>query len=199
MESDDGQGENEIDNAYDSMNPSTGAPKGSTATASKEYDFISWYDSDGKLVSPDAEFVPSKPAGGKWIAASYTAKFERKTFTVSFVGKDGGELKTEKVPYGNPATAPDAPAIDGYEFTGWDTSFDSVTSDLAVTAVYRELPKPAQQPEQPAPAQPAPQPEQKDETADDLLQTGVDIVPVIAIPTVIAALIAFSIARRKRK
>ena len=199
VESDDGKGENAIDNAYDDMNPSTGAPKGSTATASKEYDFIGWYDSAGKLVTPDAEFIPSKPAAGKWIAASYTAKFKRKTFTVSFVGKDGGELKTEQVPYGDPATAPNAPAIDGYEFAGWDTSFDSVTSDLTVTAVYRELPKPAPQPEQPAPAQPAPQPEQKDETVDDLIQTGVDIAPAIAVPAVTASLVAFSIARRKRK
>ena len=199
VESDDGKGENEIDNAYDDMNPTTGTPMGSTATASKEYDFIGWYDSDGKLVSPDAKFVPSKPAAGKWVAASYTAKFKRKAFTVSFVGKDGGELKEEKVPYGDPATAPDAPVIDGYEFAGWDTSFDSVTSDLTVTAVYRELPKPAPQPEQPAPVQPAPQPEQKDETVDDLIQTGVDIAPAIAVPVVIATLIAFSIARRKRK
>ena len=58
MESDDGKGENEIDNAYDDMNSTTGAPKGSTATASKGYDFIGWYDSDGKLISPDAKFIP---------------------------------------------------------------------------------------------------------------------------------------------
>lgn len=199
VESDDGKGENEIDNTSDDVNPTTGAPKGSTATASKEYDFISWYDSDGKLITTDAKFVPSKPTSGKWIAASYTAKFKRKAFTVSFVGKDGGELKTEKVPYGDPATAPDAPTIDGYEFAGWDTSFDSVTSDLTVTAVYRELPKQEPQPKQPAPAQPAPQPEQKDETIDDLVQTGIDIAPAIAVPAVIASLIAFSIARRKRK
>lgn len=199
MESDDGKGENEIDNAYDDMNSTTGAPKGSTATASKEYDFIGWYDSDGKLISPDAKFIPSKPAAGKWVAASYTAKLTRKVFTVSFVDKDGGELKTEKVPYGDPATAPDAPVIDVYEFAGWDTSFDSVTSDLTVTAVYRELPKPAPQPEQPAPTQPAPQPEQKSGTVDDLIQTGIDIAPAIAIPAIVASLLAFSIARRKRK
>ena len=199
VESDDGKGENEIDNASDDVNPTTGAPEGSAATASKEYDFIGWYDSDGKLITTDAKFVPSKPTSGKWIAASYTAKFKRKAFTVSFVGKDGGELKTEKVPYGDLATAPDAPTINGYEFAGWDTSFDSVTSDLTVTAVYREFPKPAPQPEQPAPTQPAPQPEQKDETVDDLIQTGIDIVPAIAVPGVIASLIAFSIARRKRK
>ena len=89
--------------------------------------------------------------------------------------------------------------VDGYEFAGWDTSFDSVTSDLPVTAVYRELPKPAPQPEQPTPVQPAPQPGQKDETVDDLIQTGVDIAPAIAVPVVIATLIAVSIARRKRK
>lgn len=107
--------------------------------------------------------------------------------------------KKKKVLYGDPATAPDAPAIDGYEFAGWDTSFDSVTSDLTVTAVYRELPKQEPQPEQPAPVQPSPQHEQKDETVDDLVQTGIDIAPVIAIPAVTASLIAFSISRRKRK
>lgn len=102
-------------------------------------------------------------------------------------------------PIRGPGDCPDAPAIDGYEFAGWDTSFDSVTSDLTVTAVYRELLKPAPQPEQPASVQPAPQPEQKDETVDDLIQTGIDIAPVIAVPAVAASLIAFFIAGRKRK
>ena len=38
--------------------------------------------------------------------------------------------------YGGSATAPDAPDVEGYTFTGWDKEFDNVTSDLTVKAIY---------------------------------------------------------------
>jgi len=58
------------------------------------------------------------------------------TFTVTFVDHDGTVLKTETVESGKSATAPDAPVREGYEFLGWDKSFDNVTEDLTVTARY---------------------------------------------------------------
>ena len=58
-------------------------------------------------------------------------------YTVTFVDWDGTVLKTETVKEGSSATAPN-PTRDGYRFTGWDVSFNNVTSDLTVTAQYVE-------------------------------------------------------------
>lgn len=58
------------------------------------------------------------------------------TFTVTFVDYDGTVLKTETVELGNGATAPAAPVRENYTFTGWDKNFDSVMSDMIVTAQY---------------------------------------------------------------
>ncbi len=59
-------------------------------------------------------------------------------YTVTFMSHDGKVLDTQQVEYGNSATAPVAPEIDGYVFTGWDTEFDSITKETTVTAQYRE-------------------------------------------------------------
>jgi uncharacterized protein (TIGR02145 family)/uncharacterized repeat protein (TIGR02543 family) len=56
--------------------------------------------------------------------------------TVIFKDHDGTVLKEELVEYGNPATAPDDPEREGYTFTGWDVSFDTITAELTVTAQY---------------------------------------------------------------
>lgn len=56
--------------------------------------------------------------------------------TVKFAGYDGTVFDTQQVVYGNAATAPAAPVREGYDFTGWDKTFDSVTGDMTVTAQY---------------------------------------------------------------
>jgi hypothetical protein len=56
------------------------------------------------------------------------------------VDKDGETLKTEEVEHGKAATAPEAPEVEGYTFTGWDKKFNNVTSDLTVTALYEAIP-----------------------------------------------------------
>ena len=65
-----------------------------------------------------------------------TAQYAINTYTVKFVDFDGRELKSQKVNWNTAATAPASPAFTGYTFTGWDKSFDKVTSDLTVTAQY---------------------------------------------------------------
>ncbi len=55
--------------------------------------------------------------------------------TVTFKA-DGTTLKTETVSVGGSATAPAAPAKEGYVFTGWDKAFTNVTGDITVNAVY---------------------------------------------------------------
>lgn len=187
-----------VSNDGDTLNSETGEANGSKAEAATGYRFIGWYSGDAK-VSDDSAFIPVKPAGG-WSDASYEARFEKMRFTVSFVGKDGGKLKEEEVEYGNGATAPDAPHVEGYEFIGWDRKFDSVTEDITVKALYRELPiSPA--PVTPTATEPTPEPEPSDNGVEsDLIQTGIDTAATavaMAIGTVSAAAVAVA-ARRKR-
>ena len=69
-----------------------------------------------------------------------TAQYEEIIYyTVTFKDYDGTVIKTQTVEEGASATAPSNPSRDGYNFTGWDKSFDNITSDLTVTAQYEEI------------------------------------------------------------
>ena len=59
-------------------------------------------------------------------------------YTVVFQDETGAVLKTETVVHGNAATPPVPPTREDLVFEGWDTDVTSVTSDLTVTAIYRE-------------------------------------------------------------
>ena len=59
-----------------------------------------------------------------------------KFYTVTFIDYNGTELKQEQVLEGTSATAPNDPIRDGYNFVGWNKSFDNITEDITVTAVY---------------------------------------------------------------
>ncbi len=62
--------------------------------------------------------------------------YEPAQYTVTFVSWDGQVLKTETVAYTESATAPDAPAREGYDFSHWSHDYTNVSSNLEVTAVY---------------------------------------------------------------
>ncbi len=64
-------------------------------------------------------------------------------YTVTFVDFDGRVIDTQSIKEGESATAPDSPKRAGYNFVGWDTEFENVTSNLTVTALYEKKPTPA--------------------------------------------------------
>jgi uncharacterized repeat protein (TIGR02543 family) len=68
-----------------------------------------------------------------------TARYTINRYTVTFVDYNGDVIDTQTVDYNTAAVAPTVPARDGYEFTGWDTAFDAVTSDMTVTAQYQQI------------------------------------------------------------
>jgi outer membrane protein assembly factor BamB len=73
-----------------------------------------------------------------------TALYEVQAFTVTFeLGEHGtrvggGEL-VQTVEYGSAAAAPEVESAEGWSFTGWDTDFSSVVSDMTVNAEYEQL------------------------------------------------------------
>ena len=96
--------------------------------------------------------VPTTAKGGNKNAAGtvkftglvYTVTYEeaiapKPVYTVTFKDWDGTTLKTQTVEEGSGATAPNNPTRDGYDFTGWDKSFNNITSDLTVTAQYTQI------------------------------------------------------------
>ncbi len=75
---------------------------------------------------------------GNEVFTSFSVTYDdlNKSFTVNFVDWNGKVLKTESVPYGTAATPPASPSREGYVFTGWDTDYTNVSSDLTVKAQY---------------------------------------------------------------
>ena len=68
---------------------------------------------------------------------------ENKTvyYTVKFLDKDGNEITSQRIAAGQSATAPAAPDVEGYQFNGWDKTFDNVTENLNVRATYVKIGK----------------------------------------------------------
>jgi hypothetical protein len=116
---------------------------------------VRFYDKDGKVISTqtvnwnEAALEPELAAWEGHTFIGWSADFEHvksnldikpiydvQVYKVTFLGFNDTELKVENVEYGKNATAPDAPEVEGYTFTGWDKEFDNVTSDLTVKAKY---------------------------------------------------------------
>ena len=58
-------------------------------------------------------------------------------FKVTFVDFDGKVLKEQEVKKNSSVEAPSDPTREGYEFIGWSTTFNNITSDLVVVAQYK--------------------------------------------------------------
>ncbi len=91
----------------------------------------------------DAEETFAKtPSGNKDLVfvdggVNIEADREYEIYTVTFIdGHDGNTISIQQIKEGESAVAPEVPVHYGYTFTGWDKSFENVTSDLTVTAQY---------------------------------------------------------------
>lgn len=106
-----------------------------TATPAGGYRFTGWTISgsyriqSGDLNNPSISIIPQED--GVTATANFT-----KEWTVNFVDMNGVSIKEVKVLDGESATAPTAPTVAHYTFTGWSTDFSNVTSDLTVQAQY---------------------------------------------------------------
>ena len=65
-----------------------------------------------------------------------TAQYQINRYRVRFFDDDNTLLKTDSVEYQSAAVAPANPYHEGYTFTGWDQTFDSITADLDIYAQY---------------------------------------------------------------
>ncbi len=68
-----------------------------------------------------------------------TTKEEVITYTVYFMGMDGSILSKQEVVEGEDAVPPTAPEVDGFTFTGWAPSYESVAGNLNIVAQYTPI------------------------------------------------------------
>ena len=100
-------------------------------------------DDQGKAIQPKLKEITGYTFTG-WDKAfdkvtsdlNIYAKYEKKSYQVTFKDREGNTLKTEQVKYGEDATAPKAPTEEGYRYIGWDKDYTKVEEDLVVQAKY---------------------------------------------------------------
>lgn len=101
--------------------------------------FLGWTSWDSSSYN-DLAYL-NVPAGSENVIG-FTANFEyydpTPQYTVRFLAKDGTLLDTQMVTEGSDATPPAVPEIDGWHFTGWNKSYETITEDVDITAIYGE-------------------------------------------------------------
>ncbi|WP_409016598.1 leucine-rich repeat protein [Anaerostipes caccae] len=120
----------------------------------KEYCTVEFQDFNGNVLdSVDVNFggslqtypIPEAPKGSFWklpdltkVITNILVKAVKEEYTVKFQDWDGKLLEEQKVKYEEAAKEPKVPVRPGYTFAGWDESFDKITRDITVTAVYKK-------------------------------------------------------------
>jgi len=96
------------------------------------YVFEGWYSDEALSV---AYTFTKMPGENIILYASWSlAKYD-----VIFVDYDDTELSKQSIEYLLGAIAPDNPTRSGYQFTGWDKTYDVITEDIMITATYKEI------------------------------------------------------------
>ncbi len=91
-----------------------------SAPAVVGYTFVEW-DTDTSVVKADT---------------IVKAVYNKKEYTVEFLGLNDKVISTQTVKFGESAIAPEAPEEEGYNFDGWDDEFDNITGNKTVKAKY---------------------------------------------------------------
>ena len=117
---------------------------------------VSFYDSDGTTLlksqtvkQGEAATAPTQPQHDGYQFDSWSPGFTnvtsnltvtavyKKLYTVTFFDADGSKIESQPVASGAGATPPTVSIPTGYSSVSWTpTTYTSVTSDMAVTAVY---------------------------------------------------------------
>ncbi len=66
-----------------------------------------------------------------------TTPASEQSYSVTFYGEDGSVIDTQSVAYGQNATAPTAPTVNGYVFEKWLGDYTAVTDDVEIYATYK--------------------------------------------------------------
>ena len=95
------------------------------------YVFVGWFTqaTGGTQITSSTEVTDNATVYAHWQAVV-------PTYTVTFNDGQGKVLSTVQVEQGTAATAPATPTRHGFVFDRWDVSFDKVTSNLTVTAIW---------------------------------------------------------------
>lgn len=114
---------------------------------------VKWTSSDGQIaqVSREGE-ITAVAAGTAEITArarDYKGTIVEEVFrltvvepvyTVVFCEKNGSPIsEPQRVERGKDASPPDAPAIHGYQFTGWSADYKNISGDLTITPEYEPV------------------------------------------------------------
>ena len=114
----------------------------SAATPSRSgYTFAGWATSAANATAGTADFNAGyvMPAGNIVVYAVWNiipAPLAAGPWTVTFSDGHGNTLSTQQVDNGGAAIAPTDPSRSGYTFAGWDKSFDKVTGNITITAIW---------------------------------------------------------------
>ncbi len=98
------------------------------STDAYHYEFLGWDREDFSDLHEDVTVRPRY-------------REQLRSYTVTFLDREGGVIGTQSVPYGSGATAPDVPLRESvgaydYDFLRWDAEFGNITGDLTVRAQY---------------------------------------------------------------
>lgn len=118
---------------------------------------VNFYDWDGSIISTQTveegedAVLPENPEkeGYNFVGwdksvsnirqdTDFFADFRKKEFTVVFVDWENQQIEIKKFACGDALTAPEAEAVEGYTFVGWDSESTIVTQDMIVTAQYEQ-------------------------------------------------------------
>lgn len=94
------------------------------------YVFAGWY-ADSEFTSEPIEVLSDISQDNVLYA-----KWEKQTFTVTYIDNFGNTVKTQTVNYGENAEEPAASYVKGLKFDHWEGSSENITEDTVISAVY---------------------------------------------------------------